>query len=432
AAVDSLAIQPSAMVHLRGISFQQLYYKKALAKLGIEVQMVKHGRWKSAPEVWTDSAMSPEARQNYQDLAQSLWNTYRDSIAVSRNISPEVLDSMANNPFLTSAEAKKWGLVDEVLYYDDLRKWLAWPGPFIPYWQYAPRDFRDNSWHAKSSIAVLHLEGDILDGISHSPTIFSNPTIGDASLRETLMQLRKDRGIKALVLRINSPGGSAQASENIWHNIRSYSKELGIPVVASLSHAAASGGYYIAATADYIVAEPTSIIGSIGIFGGKVVAENLLEKTDIYRDGVKTHPSSDGQSFFRGFSEAETQILQKSMDDFYHRFVNSIAQSRRKTYREIDSLAEGQVFTGIEGHANGLIDSIGGLDLAIKKAKEMAKIKNNVKLELKYYSTTASGVPKIFTQNAAQNAAQSAAATISQLTQTQIWAFCPITYEAIP
>jgi len=368
---ERVILQPSARVHVRGLSSDVWHYKGIMDRLGIRADLLRHGRYKSAVEPFTQDTMSTEARADLQNLLNSLWNSLRDSIALSRHMTPARLDSIATSAPLTARAANALDLVDTTLYIDDIPEYLR-TGP-LRTWRMETRDLHRENWEVRPRIAIISLEGNIVDGPG-GISIFGAHTIGSQAFSELIDQLEATPDIAAIVLRINSPGGSAQASDILWNRFLHLRQSRHIPMVTSVGNMAASGGYYIACASDLIVAEPISVVGSIGIFGGKVDASGLLNKISVSNTNVKTHPSADAESSMRGFTEEERTILQASMDDGYQRFLGVVSQARNMSPAHIDSLGEGRVFTGVEAKQVGLVDTLGGIDLAIRLAARQAGI----------------------------------------------------------
>ena len=371
-AAERVVLQPSSRVNLRGLSADVMHYKGLLDFLGVKAELMRHGRYKSAVEPFTQDTMSTEARADLETLLNGFWSTVRDSIAFSRHVSPDSVDAIARLAPLTASAARAAGLVDTVLYYDQIPAYAKQTG--FAEWKIQEREPYRDDWRHDARVAVITFEGDIVDGPGGRKLMGGSRNIGAQGFSELVDQLRSTPGIDAIVLRINSPGGSAQASDILWHRLRTLGKDREIPIVASVGGMAASGGYYIACAADKIVAEPTSLVGSIGVFGGKVDVSGLYGKLRLSNTTVKTHPSADAESPSRGFTDAERAILQASMDDTYRRFLGVVAGARKKTTEQVDSIGEGRVFTGRQGLAVGLVDTLGGLDVAIRLAATLAGV----------------------------------------------------------
>ena len=375
---DLVVAEPSAHFAWRGIGGSSLYYKGLLDKLGVKVEFLRHGAYKSAAEPYTADSMSVEARENREALYKDLWETVSGKVALRGNGNvykrKKELDSLAQIPVVAASAAVKAKLVDTLLYIDQvpayaLKTFFDVDAPQARYRDWIPTDRKifDEDWSRRTRIALLNIDGTI-DGSMEQ-------AVSDA-LR------RVPSTAKALVLRISSPGGSAIASDKIWGAVKDL-RSLGIPVVASIGSTGASGAYYIACAADVIVSEPYSIVGSIGIYGGKVDASGLLSKLGVRAEPVKSHEHADAQTFTRPWNEQETAALQGYMDEFYGRFVNIVSAATGIDSAKVDSAyGGGRVFIGRKALDYGLVQGLGGLDLAISEAKRLAGISENARIEL--------------------------------------------------
>ncbi|MCL2281978.1 MAG: signal peptide peptidase SppA [Fibromonadales bacterium] len=389
-AAEKIILQPSAFVDFKGLSSEVLYYKGLLDWVGIKIESVRYGRYKSATEPYTLDSMSREARENLQEILDGWWSVVRDTIAASRNLSPEFLDSIANNPKVTAKEAKKNGLADTILYLEEAPEYVfkALLGKenkdaYFDDWYLSNEKLFSNSWQPRKKIAVLNIDGMIVGGYGSNDPLFGKSVAGVGDLIETLNWLIYSNEYEALILRINSPGGSAVASDELWHVIKTL-RDGGMPVIASVGDMAASGAYYAACAADKIVAEAGSIVGSIGIYGGKADLSGLLSKLKIRTEVVKTHESSNSESMYKGLSEKETEALQEYMDDFYSRFTDVVAEGRGMDKKQVYSLGGGKVFTGMDAVSNGLVDEVGGFERAVELAKESAGVGKNARVEIEH------------------------------------------------
>jgi len=386
-AAQRVVLQPSSRVAFRGISSEILYYKGLLDWAGIKAEMLRHGRYKSAIEPYTADSMSAEARADLSTLLNGWWGIFRDSIATSRKVTATSLDEFATNPLITASAAHKAGLADTILYLDQIPAYAAQyffktkADPVMATWTPTSENLFQDDWSPRPKIAILNIEGTIVDGRGGIDRLSGASAAGADDLMELIDGIRKEGGYSALILRINSPGGSALASDELWHRLRSLAND-GMPIIASIGDMAASGGYYLACAADDIIAEPTSIVGSIGIFGGKVDLSGLLAKLKLRSETVATHPSANAESMSRSFTENEKIALQGYMDEFYGRFVNIVAEARNKDSLSVDSLGEGRVFTAVDGVRNGLVDELGGLSRAIAVAKSRAGISESSPVEV--------------------------------------------------
>lgn len=427
-AADKIVLQPSARVTYRGLAGEVLYYKGFFDWIGVDVEMLRHGAYKSAVEPYTADSMSAEARSNMQTLYSNWWDALTEDM-YERNGNKTSLDSFVNNPFLTAADAERFGLVDTVLYLDDvapyaLKALYDVDVPDAHYSTWAPKSGEmifDEDWHFRSPVAVLHIDGTIVDGEGGFDPLTGSRSTGSAEVLDALDAVLASPGdYDALIVRINSPGGSAQASDVIWHRIRKIS-EAGLPVVASIGDMGASGGYYIACGADRIVAEKASIVGSIGIFGGKVNFSSLFSKLKIRPEVVKTHGHADAEGDSRAFTPEEKQALQAYMDDFYGRFLGVVSRETGISKNYLDSnLAGGRVFTGGEAVKTGLVQVIGGMDAAILEAKNLAGVDKNSPVELVPLLGDDSYIARSFKDQARLFG------WVKSVEKTQVWALSPM------
>lgn len=384
---DRIVVEPSAHLNWRGLGGSRLYYKGFFDKLGVKVEFLRHGKFKSAVEPYVADSMSVEARSNADTLYKDMWNILSTLVAnrkVRRGVSQDsmvaYLDSIAAKPMVTASAAKKAGLVDTVLYIDQvpsfaLKTFFDVDAPNARYrtWRPMEKKLFDENWAKRSSIAVLNIDG----------------SIDNRTERVALDALRRlpSTGAKALIVRISSPGGSAIASDKIWAALR-YVSEQGTPVVASIGSMGASGGYYIACGADHIISEPMAIVGSIGIYGGKIDVSGLLSKLGVRSEPVKSHEYADAESFNRPWTDVEKAALQEYMDDFYNRFTEVVSKATKIPQATVDSsYGGGRVMVGYKAFKAGLVHEIGGIDDAIAAAKRLAKINENNDVDLIFMDT---------------------------------------------
>jgi protease-4 len=387
-AADKVILQPSSFVDFKGLASEVLYYKGFLDWVGIKVEMLRHGNYKSATEPYTLDSMSNEARENLQGILSGLWSVVRDTVAASRNLSLEFLDSIANNPRLTASSAKNNGLADTMLYLEDIPQYISKAllgkenkNAYLETWYLNDENRYSNSWQPRAKIAVLNIDGMIVGGYGSNDPLFGRSIAGVADLIDAINEIGNSGEYEALVLRINSPGGSAIASDELWYSLKKL-KENGMPIIASVGDIAASGAYYAAAAADKIVAEAGSLVGSIGIYGGKANLSGLLSILKIKNEVVKTHESANSKSMFTGISFSDSTALQEYMDDFYSRFVASVAAGRGMSEEQVDSLGGGRIFIGMAGIENGLVDEIGGFERALELARESAGLRKYARVDV--------------------------------------------------
>ncbi len=377
---DSIYLNPEGMLLLTGLGGEQSFYKKFLDKIGVEAQVIRVGKYKSATEQFFRENMSDESREQTMAYVSDIWNEILKSISEAREISVAKLNEITDNFSVKTAEdAKTHKLVDGVIYEDEMNAMLTKLSGIEK-----DKELRlvNASAYSKSSnpklkvppnkIAVVYASGAI--GNAQSET-----AIGP-ELALTIRKARKDSTIKAIVLRVNSPGGSALVSDIIWREVELAAQKK--PVIASMSNVAASGGYYIVAPADTIVADKNTITGSIGIFGLFFSGEELIQKkmgitTDSY--GTNKHAAFGGSYPLgilpvssRKLTASEKAIMQNIVDNGYETFLDKVAQGRNKSKEEIHEVAQGRVWSAIDAKENGLVDVLGGLETAIKIAKEKA------------------------------------------------------------
>lgn len=415
---DRIVAEPSAHLNWRGLGGNMLFYKGLFDKLGVKVEFLRHGKYKSAVEPYIADSMSTDARSNTETLYKEMWQILEQY--VSRRLpgtdleNTKLLDSLANHPMVTAKAARQAHLVDTLLYIDQVPAYaiktffnLDAPFAYAVTWQPTERKIFDESWNRRKEIAVLNIDGTIDNKM-------------EKSVMESLRSL-PGSGADALIVRISSPGGSAIASDKIWGALRHVS-EQGIPIVASIGNMGASGGYYIACGADYIISEPSAIVGSIGIYGGKVDASGLLGKIGLRSETVKTHDYSDAETFGRPWTDVEKAALQDYMDDFYQRFTGVVSQATKIPQDVVDSLyGGGRVMTGLAAQKAGLVHAIGNIDSAIGKAKEMAGISSKTEVKIRLLnSDNTFNVPSFGAK------VNDAVETFTDLEQVKLWAIEPM------
>ncbi|MFZ4260785.1 signal peptide peptidase SppA [Sphingobacterium sp. HJSM2_6] len=375
AAADEIYLNPQGTLDFRGLATSVMFFKEALDKLGVDVQILKVGTYKSAVEPFMMNAMSEANKEQVNSYLGSINKTFLTDISNSRNISTDSLQYIADQYLIRDPEdAKKYGFVNDLFYKDQvldlLRKKLDLAeGKEVPYVSLVDYKNKTNAGAAGASrIAVLYAYGDIVDGEG------SDGQIGGDYFSRELRALRTDDKVKAVVLRVNSPGGSALASESIWREVELTKKVK--PVIVSMGDYAASGGYYIAAAADSIFADPTTITGSIGVFGMIPNFKNLFnDKLGIHFDAVKTAKFADMDvDMDRALTEEEKTILQTGVNKIYQVFMKRVADGRKLSLAAVDSLGQGRVWTGEQALKLGLVDKLAGLDEAVEAAASKAKL----------------------------------------------------------
>lgn len=372
---DTIYVNPVGEVDFKGLSSEVMFFKDLQEKTGIKLEVIRHGKYKSAVEPFLSNEMSPENREQITELLNAMWGAMAGEIAESRNIPLDSLNAVAENLAARTPEmAKQAGLVDKIGYKDEyesgIKKALSVKKDedynSVDILDYAEANgLADILSGAKDKVAVIYAQGEITGG---EGTV---ATIGDITINEALKEARRDDNVKAIVLRVNSPGGSALASELMWREIELTKKVK--PVVVSMGNYAASGGYYIACNADRIFAEPNTITGSIGVFGILPNFTKLSNNIGINTEQVKTHANASGYSVFTPLEESTRAIVQEGVEKVYTTFIERVAAGRNMTTEEVDAIAQGRVWAGAEAVENGLVDELGGLDAAIAYAAKLGK-----------------------------------------------------------
>ncbi len=380
---DKIYLAPDGGVMLKGYSAFNLYYKTLLEKLDVTTHVFRVGTYKSAIEPFVRDDMSPAAKESATRWLTQLWGAFVDDVANNRNIDPKTLNPSMEE-FLSqlksvngdlAALSIKLGLVDELATRQQLRTRLAEKFgasgddsyKAISYYDYRAT-MRDNFDVNADDIAIVVASGTIMDG--QQP----RGTVGGDTVAGLLRQARNDDKVKAVVLRVDSPGGSAFASEVIRNEVQAL-KDAGKPIVVSMSSLAASGGYWISMSADKIIAQPTTLTGSIGIFSVITTFEKGFNKLGIYTDGVGTSPFS-GEGISTGLSKGASQAFQMGIEHGYQRFISLVGDNRDLSLDAVDKVAQGRVWTGYDALQHGLVDQIGDFDDAVAEAAKMAQLEN--------------------------------------------------------
>ena len=371
---DRICLDPTGAVSWNGLSGTKMYFTRAMEKIGVEMQILKVGTFKSAVEPYFRTSMSDADRLQTEQYLGGIWKEYKAAISAARHIDEAQLDVLADRFMgLQSAEENlKAGLVDTIVYTQDMDSLLRVYAGTKDYHLLTTAkmaNVKRPESKAKDKVAVLYLEGEITDD--------SGDGIVGKKVVKTLKKIRKQDDIKALVLRVNSPGGSADASEAIWHAVQNI-KADSIPVVVSMGDYAASGGYYISCGADYIFAEPTTLTGSIGIFGTVPNVSKLRNKVGLDIDGVRTNKHSDLETnmIYKGMNTEEHALMQTMVERGYDLFTSRCAEGRHVEQSYIKSIGEGRVWLGDKGVEIGIVDKLGNIDDAIAKAVELAGLES--------------------------------------------------------
>ncbi|TRX04277.1 signal peptide peptidase SppA [Flavobacterium gawalongense] len=374
---NPIYLNPVGEMDFKGLSSEIMFFKDFQEKSGVKMEVIRHGKYKSAVEPFLENKMSDANREQISALLNAVWNSVTTDISKSRNVSIAKLNEIANGLLARTPEmAKKQGLVDIVAYedvYHNAIKNLLKVAKDEDYNKVTILDYAkkvattSKITDANDKIAIIYAQGEIHSGEGDVNVI------GEGSMRRSLQEARKDKNVKAIVLRINSPGGNALTSDLIWREIELTKKVK--PVVVSMGNYAASGGYYIACNANKIFAENNTITGSIGVFGILPNFSQLIKKIGINVEQVKTHENAAKYSPFVPLDQKLKAVTLEEVEKIYKTFVTHVAEGRKMTFAQVDAIAQGRVWAGSEALKIGLVDKIGGLDDAIHEAAALAKTK---------------------------------------------------------
>ncbi len=382
---DKIYLTPTGLILWKGMAAQVMYYKDMLDKLGVQVQVIRHGKFKSAVEPFMLDTMSHANREQLSTLLNTLWDEYVQEIADARNLDVASLNTYADKLMLNSdKQTVALGFVDDLKYHNDVVEEIKnligikkdkklhqiTLAEYIDY--QSDKEELDNLYaesDKSDKIAIIYAEGQIIDGKSN------DNSMGSITISQAIRKAADDETVKAIVLRVNSPGGSALASEVIWHEVNRARQNK--PVIVSMGRYAASGGYYISCDANKIFAEPYTITGSIGVFGMVLNTEQLVEnKLGININVVKTNENADFGNVFRPLSETEHAYIQTQIEDIYDTFITRVADGRGMTKEAVDSIGQGRVWAAEDALKIGLVDEIGSIQDAIDEAAKQADLKD--------------------------------------------------------
>jgi protease-4 len=375
---DQIYLNPVGELDFKGLASEVIYMKDLQEKSGVKFEVIRHGKYKSAVEPFLAQEMSPENREQLSELLQSIWQTVVTDISKSRKIDVATLNTIADSlGARTPKLALATKLIDKIGYEDEYHDLIRTKLKVkkdeeynkISISDYASiADSPSTNFTADNTIAVIYAQGEIQGGEG------SVNIIGEGSVNRSLKEAREDKDVKAVVLRVDSPGGSALTSELIWREIELTKKVK--PVVVSMGNVAASGGYYISCNANTIFAESSTITGSIGVFGLLPNLTQVGKNIGINAEQVRTHKNASGYSVFEPLDENFKGVVLESIEDVYSTFLKRVADGRKMTVEQVDAIAQGRIWTGTDAVKNGLVDKIGGLNDAIKHAATLAKIKD--------------------------------------------------------
>lgn len=399
AACDEIVMPPSGSVTVSGVRAEVTFYKDLLDKVGVKADMLQVGDFKGAAEPVTRSEMSPEFRQQFESVVDDLYNQMVDTIAAERKLDRGRVKDLLDQGLFTAAGAKEAGLIDRVAYEDEFRAWLkdqdkadeikladdygkqkidvdfSGFGGMMKLMEMISGGGETKKKSSGKKIAIVYAVGVIMPGESASGLF--EATLGGETLVKALRKAEEDEDVAAIVLRVNSPGGSALASDLVWREVTRIKK----PIVASMGDMAASGGYYISMGADKILAEPRTLTGSIGVVGGKMALAGLFNKLGIKTEVISRGKNSGWESMEQPFTASEREAWLSIMKDIYKQFTTKAAEGRKMEVAQLESLAQGRIYTGRQAVSNKLVDQLGTLDDAVDEAKKLAGIGENESVE---------------------------------------------------
>ncbi len=390
-AASRILINPAGGLRFAGMKNQHLYFKGLLSKLGIRADFIRIGAHKTAPEQLTREGATDVARSDYIDMLQQNERQLVEGIAAGRRIPPaELRRRIASGPFIAS-EAKEKGLVDGYAFDDQLEDEVSQlAGRRLPLLDDERVERKRERFGSQPGLAIVYVDGDMVDGRSKSIPFVGMKLAGSYTIAEALKDARENPRIRAVVLRVESPGGSAMAADVIWRAVQLTAQRK--PVIVSMGSYAASGGYYVAAPGTRIFANPLSITGSIGIFYGKADVAELLGKIGVNVEIYKTAPRADAESIFRPFTDGERKELGRKVAQFYEVFLSRVAEGRKLGRDEVDAVGQGRVWTGEQARARKLVDELGGLRQALDYARKLVNLRTDAPItELPRPDTTLLG-----------------------------------------
>jgi protease-4 len=396
---DEIFLVPSGQVRIRGLTGEVIFFKKTLDKLGIKAEMSHVGKYKSAHEMFTRAGMSPAHREEVDDILDNMYDSWLGEISRDRHIGEKEMKSLVDRGNFSASEAKEVGLVDRLCYEDEIKgiyeeRLFKRPrrASLTRYASYRAIDFPlGMHFKTKPRIALIYATGPITSGSSSdfSPT---GRSTGADSIAESLRMIREDDDVAGVLVRVNSPGGSALASDLIWREMnlsatgdKSADDRNKKPLIVSMGDVAASGGYYISSSAHKILAGPSTITGSIGVIGGKFNLGGLAEMVGVNIETVSRGKIADMESPFRSYTPVEKKKIQNEVKDVYNDFINRVSTGRAISQKQVEKVAQGRVWLGTQAMERGLVDGLGGFLVAIDELKRSAGIPLTEKVLLDIY-----------------------------------------------
>lgn len=385
AAFDEIWMQPNTEIGITGLNIEVPFIKKTLEKLGISAEFYTRYEYKNAVASLLNSSITPQYKEEMEQMGGSLFNQIVKDVSTDRNLNEQDFRKLVNQAPIFAEDGVREKLIDKVAYKPDLLEKVLTEtkGEMIDMYDYAYSIEENNE--KLPTVAFLVVDGAIDSGRSNSNPLQGDAIVGSETVIQQLDEIAKNKNVKSVVLRINSPGGSYAASNEIWNALERLKEKRKLPIVVSMSNYAASGGYFIALAGDKIIAEPSTITGSIGVLGGKMVLSGLWDKLAVNWGEIKFGDNAGILSVNHKFSDAERAVFNKSLDNVYRDFTIKVAEARKLDLARMDKLARGRVWTGIEAAGNGLVDEVGGIDRAIGLAKELGSIEPKSRFGIVYY-----------------------------------------------
>ena len=379
-ACSTIIIPPALQVGINGVQAKLLFLGEAFERYGIEAEVYRRDEYKTAPDTFTRSGISPAQRTSLGAYIDQVQQTIVDGIADGRGLSGDAVQDVLKRGVVTSSEAKSLKLVDQVMYPDEVEKWVRqqYRGRVVLASGERALSPRRPRWRGPPAIALIHVDATITSGSSSNLPFGLGRSVGARTLIEALNRAARSRSIKAVVLRVDSPGGGAFASDVIARAVRELAKKK--PVIASFGDVAASGGYYVASGARVIFAEPTTLTGSIGVFAVRFSAETLLRRFGV--NAERLGPGIGSPSPYLSSTPEERRIAQKGVDEAYRQFLSSVAQGRKAKVEDVAKVAGGRIWTGTDAKTQGLVDELGGLVEAIQRARSEAGLPEGAPVQL--------------------------------------------------
>jgi protease-4 len=373
-----IAAAPAGMLNVTGLSAEVTFFRGTLDKVGVEAQFEGVGKYKSAPDQFTETGFTGPNREQMEALVDSLFHQYVAAVAEGRGLDEDRVRALIDEGPFDVADAKEVGLVDELLYRDEIDDQLPGAQRVSPA-RYV-RGARGFGFDGRPRLALVYALGEIMPGETSESPFGGGGFAGADTISRGLRQAARDESIRAIVLRVDSPGGVGVAADAIWREVGRARQEK--PVIVSMGDAAASGGYYIAMNGDAILAQPGTITGSIGVFSGKFSMRGLYEKLGMSHETIRRGRYAGLFSSWEPWTEEEREKVRALNETFYETFITKAAEGRDRTREEIDAVAQGRVWTGVQALENGLVDQLGGLDAAVAVAREKAGIPADEKVQL--------------------------------------------------